>query len=106
MKSRNKLWIGLLLLALLTPLGIVIPEYFKAGDAWGEWSVETLRAKLGGPAPAKLEENADRYRAPVPDYSIGGNNGNRTVRIVSYAGSALGFALVAYIIAKLAGKHE
>ena len=36
MKTITKLWIFIALLALITPLGLIIPRYFKAGAAWGE----------------------------------------------------------------------
>jgi hypothetical protein len=33
-KFQKKLWIGLAIMALLTPLGIYLPKKFNAGDAW------------------------------------------------------------------------
>jgi hypothetical protein len=36
MKTITKLWIFLAVLIILTPLGIIIPAYFKAGPALGE----------------------------------------------------------------------
>ncbi|MGD0919371.1 MAG: hypothetical protein ABSB22_23255 [Thermodesulfobacteriota bacterium] len=44
---QKRLWIGLFILALLTPLGVILPEKFNAGDAWGEWGPETLEKLLG-----------------------------------------------------------
>ena len=37
MKLINKLWIGIGVLIVLSPLGLLLPKYFKAGRAWGEW---------------------------------------------------------------------
>ena len=70
-KSQKKLWIGLLILSLLTPLGIILPEKFKAGGAWGEWGPEELE-KLIGYVPKGLKRLADLWKAPVPDYNFGG----------------------------------
>jgi hypothetical protein len=39
MRLTNKLWIGIGALALLSPLGIILPRLFKAGSAWGEWDL-------------------------------------------------------------------
>lgn len=62
-KSQKKLWIGLIILALLTPLGIILPEKFKAGGAWGEWGPEALE-KLIGYVPAGLR-NWPIYGKPL-----------------------------------------
>jgi len=43
MRNINKLWIGLGILILFLPLGLFLPSLFKAGDAWGEWSMETVK---------------------------------------------------------------
>ena len=42
-RFQKRLWIGLLIMALLTPLGIFLPEKFKAEEAWGEWGQINLR---------------------------------------------------------------
>ena len=38
MKTTTKLWIGLGVLAIASPLGLYLPDTFKAGEAWGEWN--------------------------------------------------------------------
>ena len=40
MRTTSKLWLGVIILAFLSPLGLLLPEYFKAGDAWGEWGAD------------------------------------------------------------------
>lgn len=50
MKTSTKLWIGIGILALLSPLGVFLPRYFHSGQAWGEWSL------------------VDFWKAPFPDY--------------------------------------
>ncbi len=43
MKIVTKLWIGLAVLIVLSPLGLILPERFKAGDAWGEWGTDGVK---------------------------------------------------------------
>lgn len=85
---QKRLWIGLLILALLTPLGIILPERFKAGEAWGEWGTEKLE-KLLGYLPEGLKKWADFWKAPIPDYNLGGEEASMTVQVLSYVVSGL-----------------
>ncbi len=71
-KSRKALWIGIGILALLTPLGIFLPRLLNAGAAWGEWGPEELR-KLVGFVPEGIRRLGELWKAPLPDYSFGGN---------------------------------
>lgn len=71
MKLTAKLWIGLVILIILAPLGLILPEYFKAGAAWGEWGVEEIK-KLVGYVPRGLEKLAGLWSAPIPDYAFKG----------------------------------
>jgi cobalt/nickel transport protein len=107
-KFQKKLWIGLLVLALLTPLGILLPERFKAGKAWGEWGAERLE-KLVGYVPEGLKKLADLWKAPIPDYSLGGDKASMTVHVVSYIASGflgiLACAFVVFVISRLIAKH-
>lgn len=110
MKSfQKKLWIGLLVMAILTPIGIILPERFNAGDAWGEWETDTIE-KLLGYVPEGLKKLADIWKAPIPDYNLGGEGSSLTVQIISYIISAvLGIlvsVLAVYIISRFLIKHE
>jgi len=71
MKTITKLWIGLVILIILSPLGLWLPEQFKAGDAWGEWGTEGI-GELVGYVPAGLEKLSSLWGAPVPDYAFKG----------------------------------
>jgi len=107
-RSQRKLWIGLLIMALLTPLGIILPEKFKAGDAWGEWGTETLE-KLLGYVPEGLKKLSDLWKAPVTDYNFSGEDSSMTVQILSYIASGLlGIVivgLVIFLISKFVAKN-
>jgi cobalt/nickel transport protein len=71
MKITTKLWIGLLVLILLSPLGLFLPEHFKAGSAWGEWGLKETK-ELVGYIPQGLEKLASLWNAPIPDYAFKG----------------------------------
>jgi cobalt/nickel transport protein len=70
-KLQKKILIILLLLCLITPAGILFPMFFNAGDAWGEWSAQTVK-ELAGYVPKGLAKYSDVWKAPVPDYTING----------------------------------
>lgn len=85
----------LLVAALLTPLGLALPELFGAGGAWGEWAPEDLAGRVGY-LPAGLQRLEGLWRAPLPDYGPPGGGGRSLlVRSLWYTVSALAGALVA-----------
>lgn len=71
MKTIFKLWMWLVILALLSPLGLILPEYFKSGSAWGEWGVPELQ-KLAGYIPKGLAGLSGLWNAPLSDYAFKG----------------------------------
>jgi len=66
MKGISKLWIGLGVLALLSPLGLL-----ASGTAWGEWGADEFSDMLGY-VPQGLAKFAEIWSAPLPDYTIPG----------------------------------
>lgn len=108
-KSQSKLWIGLLIMALLTPIGVILPEKFKAGSAWGEWGPEEIE-KLIGYVPEGLKRLSELWKAPVPDYNFGGEGASMTVQVISYIASGiigiLAVGLVIYAISWVIAKSE
>lgn len=76
--ATRPLWIGLAVLMILTPLGLL-----AAGTAWGEWSAEDFEdpamrqeiqnASQNQPppnvAPEGLERLSSVWTAPIPDYA-------------------------------------
>jgi cobalt/nickel transport protein len=75
-KLQKKILIILLLLCLLTPIGILIPMFFDAGDAWGEWSAQTVKDLIGY-VPMGMEKYSGLWKAPITDYTI--NNGDSSI---------------------------
>jgi cobalt/nickel transport protein len=69
MKTAHKFWIGIAALVLLSPLGIIVPHYLKAGSAWGEWGTEEVR-RLTGYLPRGMERLSSLWKAPLPDYAF------------------------------------
>ncbi len=107
-RFQKKLWIGLLVMALLTPLGILIPEKFNAGGAWGEWGANKLE-KLLGFVPEGLKKLAALWKAPIPGYNLGGGGASVTCQVISYIASGLlgiGIcAFVVFMISRFMAKH-
>jgi hypothetical protein len=71
MKLITKFWIGIAVLIVLSPLGLIFPEYFKAGSAWGEWGANEMQ-KLVGYVPKGLAKLSTLWNAPMPDYVFKG----------------------------------
>jgi len=71
MKLTTKLWIGIAILIAVSPLGLILPEHFKAGSAWGEWGIDEMQ-KLVGYIPKGLEKLSSLWNAPLPDYAFKG----------------------------------
>jgi len=91
MKTTTKLWAGIAILIVLSPLGLILPGYFKAGSAWGEWGLEELR-KLVGYIPQGLAKLSSLWNAPMPDYALTG-----------WEEKGLSHSSFAYIISALVG---
>jgi len=99
---------ALLVMALLTPVGIYLPEILQAGGAWGEWSVREVR-RMVGYAPEGMGKTAGAWKAPVPDYGQNAPEGTpfprRGIRYLlsAFLGiSACGAA--AYLLVRRRGK--
>jgi len=108
-RSQRKLWIGLFVMALLTPLGIILPRLFDAGAAWGEWGVNKLEQLLGY-TPEGLKKLSGLWKAPVRNYNFGGNDASMTLQILSYVASGvlgiLAVGVVVFLITKFTTKHD
>jgi len=106
---HKKLWLGLAAMAVLSPLGIYLPQKFGAGEAWGEWAPEALK-KLLGYVPEGLEKLSDIWKAPVQDYNFFGEGASFGHQAVSYIISAfagmMAAGLAIYFIARMIRKNE
>lgn len=105
MKTTTKLWLGILLLAVLSPLGLALPAHFKAGAAWGEWGIDQIK-NLVGYIPGGLEKLSVFWKAPLPDYAFRGQEENGLpLASLSYIISALMGILVVALLAFFIGRN-
>lgn len=98
-----KLLIGLAILIVLTPLGLI-----ATGETFGEWSVEELEEKIGY-APQGLSDLSSVWSAPLPDYGLPGTD-TTVGAVAGYILSAIvGVAICAgaiYLLGKLVAKND
>jgi hypothetical protein len=96
--GTRKLWWGLAALIVLSPIGLILPEIFESGPAWGEWSLEELEKMLGF-VPTGLRKIADLWSAPVPDYNLRSFEGKGLVHsgLAYIFSGAVGVGLIALI---------
>ena len=102
MKYRTG-WIVLLVMAILTPLGII-----AAGGAWGEWDLDGVKDRAGF-VPEGMRTSTDgRIESPLKEYTVPGldksffHEGLGTI-ITAILGAGV-TALFAFAIARIA-KH-
>jgi cobalt/nickel transport protein len=96
-KLQKKILVFLLALCIITPLGIILPVYFNAGDAWGEWSANTVK-ELIGYVPHGLEKYSDIWKAPLKGYTISGGEIQPGHRSGYYIVCGLAGATITYIV--------
>jgi hypothetical protein len=89
--TMKKMLLGLVVLALLSPAGVILPHVFKAGCAWGEWGPDKI-GKMVGYVPQGMKKLASTWQAPMPDYAFKG-----------WEGKGLGTLSLAYVISAAAG---
>jgi cobalt/nickel transport protein len=98
MTNPKKLWIGIGVLILLSPLGIIIPKLFNANGAWGEWGVDEIEKAVGF-VPAGMKRLAEKWKAPLPDYGLPGQGQATASQSIGYIVTAIiGVALIVGIM--------
>ena len=99
MKITSKLWIALGILVLFSPLGLILPDRFKAGSAWGEWGADEVK-ELVGYIPAGLKKLGGLWNAPIPDYTFQGweEKGLTHLSFAYILSGILGVALVVLVM--------
>jgi hypothetical protein len=108
-KLQKKILILLLALCLITPVGILLPSFFNAGDAWGEWSANTVK-DLVGYVPKGLAKYSDIWKSPLPDYALNKKDQSAVRQSGFYIVSGIFGATVTYavmiIISRLMIRNE
>ncbi len=102
-KLQKKILVTLLLLCLITPAGILAPMFFNAGDAWGEWSADTVK-DLVGYVPQGLARYSDVWKAPLPDYTINARDSSVVHQSGYYIVAGILGATVTYVVMLLISK--
>lgn len=97
---RKKLVLGLVVMAVLTPIGVFLPELFNAGDAWGEWGTDTVE-EMTGFVPTGMEKLSSIWNSLIPDYNIFPEDSPLVLIIISYVISAAAGSLLVYFLIKL-----
>ncbi len=93
MKNITKLGIGLAVLGILAPIGLL-----ASGDAWGEWGNDAFTTMVGF-IPKGLARFSNLWSAPFADYTVSG-----TGDYIGYILSAFGGMLLVMLATWGAGK--
>ena len=84
------LWIGLAVLIIASPLGLLAP-----GTAWGEWGTKQLTERGLASIPAGLKQLSGLWGAPMAGYKLAALGNARLGYLLS---AVLGIALIALIL--------
>jgi cobalt/nickel transport system permease protein len=91
-----RLLVALAILILACPIGLILPELLRAGDAWGEWSPEDL-GKAVGYIPEGLKKLSELWSAPIPDYSV------KALESRGLTGASVGYIISAIVGVAICG---
>jgi cobalt/nickel transport protein len=104
MTTVKKLWIGIGILAILSPLGVIVPKWFGAGGAWGEWGLNKIE-KTAGFLPEGMKRLAETWKAPLSDYAVPGQSKGMAGESVGYIASGVIGVIIAaavmYLLTKI-----
>ncbi|MFA4992471.1 MAG: PDGLE domain-containing protein [Candidatus Omnitrophota bacterium] len=104
MKIISKLWLFIGVLIILSPLGLLLPEHFKAGSAWGEWGTGQMQELLGY-IPKGLGKLSNLWSAPIPDYAFKGWEDKPLSSLsLAYISSAVIGVLICVVVVFILGK--
>jgi cobalt/nickel transport protein len=109
MNKIKKLWIGIGILIVLSPLGLILPRWFGAEGAWGEWGLNEIE-KVAGFVPAGMKRLAESWKAPLADYGLPNQSSGLAGESFGYFITAIiGVAFTAglmYLVAKVLGRRN
>ncbi len=95
---QKKLWFGLAILIVITPLGLL-----AEGTAFGEWSSEELQKELGY-VPSGISHGESLWTSLFPGYTIGGLENSFLQSSIGYILSAVAGIVLIYIVIIALGK--
>ena len=94
----KRYWVGLVVLAILTPLGSL-----AEGTAWGEWGTDELKGVFGY-IPQGITQASSWWTGIFPDYSMRFLGGGVIADKAGYFLSAVFGSVLIYIAMFLYGK--
>jgi cobalt/nickel transport system permease protein len=89
-RNLRWLWIGLLALIVVSPLGLLAP-----GTAWGEWGTRQLGERGLASIPAGLQQLSGLWGAPMAGYNLAALGNAKLGYVLS---AVLGIVLIALIL--------
>lgn len=101
-RTMRNLAIGLLILVVLTPLGLL-----SSGETFGEWSNNEIKEKIGF-VPSGLGYLAPFWKAPIPDYAFTGDQPQKGAAAAYIFSAIVGVLLCAgllYFVGKRIAKN-
>ncbi len=105
---KKKIIFWLIVFVMISPLGILLPQFFHKENAWGEWSVSTLKEKTGF-VPDGMAKDAELWKAPISDYQMKQNASlpkQSLHYIISGVGGITLVILITYGLTRLLIRHE
>jgi cobalt/nickel transport protein len=108
-RTVRRFVIGLLVLALLAPIGLWLPELYKAGAAWGEWGSDELKEMVGY-VPKGMQGLENLWtKAILAGYGVSGWTSPFLATLGYILSALLGMAIVAglgYLFGKVLASKE
>lgn len=95
-----------LLLAFISPLGLIIPDYFDSQGAWGEWDSDGLQ-KITGYVPEGYKKFENIWKAPLKGYLLFEGKGIVMQSLGYFLSGIIGLAVIfaCYkVLSRLTGK--
>lgn len=98
MKTITKLWIGIVVLVLLVPIGLL-----AEGTAWGEWGISELEGI--DYVPKGMARLSDIWHSPLSGYNLPGWRGSFAISSSGYILSAIIGIGATYLLISVIGKY-
>lgn len=105
---KKKILLWLFVLAIISPIGLLLPQLFHKDNAWGEWNVSSLKEKTGYVAK-EMAKDAELWKAPIADYKMKKQASLPEQSFYYIISGIVGIAsvsLLTYIITRLIFRHE
>ncbi len=90
--SWKPLWVALIALIILTPLGLL-----ATGTPWGEWGAQEL-GNIAGFIPSGMKAMGDLWMGVMPGYGLPGVDGRASSPALYIVSAAIGSAAIVFIV--------